>query len=115
MKPFQINLAIAVILIALGLWSYLASTSPSPTALIPVGFGVVFALLTPGMRKENKVAAHVVVLLTLVLAFALVVPLRGALNRDDFVAALRVGIMLLGCVVALVVYIRSFIEARRSR
>jgi hypothetical protein len=80
-----------------------------------VGFGAAFALLTPGMCKENEVVAHIVVLLTLVLTFALVFPLRGALTRDDVIATLRVTIMLLSCVVALIVYIRSFIEARRSR
>jgi hypothetical protein len=115
MKPYQINLFNALILIALGAWGYTASASPSPTALIPVGFGILFVLLTPSLRKENKVVAHIVVLLTLVLTLALVVPLRGALNRDDFVAAVRVGVMLAGCVAALVIYIKSFIDARRTR
>jgi hypothetical protein len=115
MKPFQMNLFNAIILIVFGLWGYLAPAEPSPTALIPVGFGAVFASMTPGMRKENKVVAHIVVLLTLVLAIALVMPLRGALNRDDWVAASRVGLMLLGCVIALVVYVRSFIAARRLK
>jgi hypothetical protein len=73
------------------LWGYLASTSPSKTALIPVGFGIIFALAKPLLRKENKVIAHVLVLLTVILALALVVPLRGAINRDDFIAALRIG------------------------
>lgn len=115
MKPYQINLVTAVILIALGLWGYLASTSPSPTALIPVGFGIVFAAATPVLRKENKAVAHVLVLLTILLTIALIIPLRGALNRDDGVAVVRIGVMLSGCVAAMVVYIRSFIEARRAR
>jgi hypothetical protein len=115
MKPFQINLATADILIVFGLWGYLASANPSPTALIPVAFGAVLAFLTPGMRNESKAVAHVVVLLTLVLVFALIVPLRGAFNRGDLVAASRVGIMLLASVIATIVYVRSFIEARRSK
>jgi hypothetical protein len=115
MNPFQVNLINAVILIVFGLWGYLAPASPSPTALIPVGFGAVLASMTPGMRKENKVVAHVVVLLTLVLAIALVIPLRAALTRDDWVAASRVGLMLLGCLIALVIYVRSFIAARRLK
>lgn len=115
MKPYQINLVNAFILIALGLWGYLASTSPSPTALIPVGFGIVFAFATTSLRKENKLIAHLVVLLTVVLILALIIPLRGALIRNDMVAAVRVGIMLAGCIAAMVIYIQSFIEARRSR
>ncbi len=115
MKPYQINILNAVILIALGLWGYLGSTSPSPTALIPVGFGIIFALVTPSLRKDNKTVAHVVVLLTIILAIALIVPLLGAINRDDAIAVVRTGVMLAGCVAALIIYIRSFIEARRSR
>ena len=34
----------------------------SPTALIPVGFGTVLILCTPGVKKQNKVIAHVAVL-----------------------------------------------------
>jgi hypothetical protein len=115
MKPHFVNLLNAVILIVLGLWGYQASSTPSPTALIPVGFGAVFVLATPSLRRGNKAVAHVVVLLTLVLVFALVMPLRGAITRGDLVAAVRVGVMLAGCIAALVVYVKSFIDARRSR
>jgi hypothetical protein len=115
MKPHQINLLNASILIALGLWGYLSSTSPSPTALIPVGFGIVFALATPSLRKENKLVAHAVVLLTIILTLALILPLRGALAREDILAAVRIGVMLAGCVAAIVIYIRGFIEARRTK
>jgi hypothetical protein len=115
LKPHQINLINAIVLAALGLWGYLASASPSPTSLIPVGFGLVFGLATFSLRKENKVVAHIVVLLNIILTVALIVPLRGALNRDDLFAALRIGFMLAGCIAAMVVFIRSFIEARRGK
>ena len=114
MKPHIINVLNALILIVLGLWGYQASANPSATALIPVGFGAVFALATPSLRRGNKVVAHVVVLLTIVLAFALIMPLRGAITRGDLVATVRVSVMLAGCIVALVVYAQSFIQARRS-
>lgn len=115
MKPYIANLINAVVLIGLGLWGYLGSTSPSPTALIPVGFGVLFLLLHRGLRRENKSVAHVVVVSTLLLLVALIMPLRGALGRSDTLAAARVAVMLGGCLFALVVYVRSFIEARRRR
>jgi uncharacterized protein (DUF2062 family) len=115
MKPHNVNLLNALILITLGLWGYLASSSPSPTALIPVGFGIVLALATPSLSRDNKVVAHVVVLLTLALTFALIMPLRGVLAREDVSAAVRVGVMLAGCLAAMVVYIKSFVDARRSR
>jgi len=115
MRPYQANLLNAVLLIGLGLWGYLDSASPSPTALIPVGFGVVFFLAHRSLRAENKIVAHIVVSLTLLLSIALTLPFRGAWARDDTAAAARVAVMLCGCLFALVVYVRSFIEARRGR
>ncbi|MBX2872856.1 MAG: hypothetical protein KTR30_12170 [Saprospiraceae bacterium] len=115
MKPFQANLVNAAVLIILGLWGYLGSETPSATALIPVGFGVIFALATPPFKKENKVVAHIIVLLTLLIIIALFMPLRGALGRGDTVAAARVGIMIATSIVAMVIYIKSFIDARKAR
>ena len=115
MKPFQANLINAAALIILGLWGYLGSETPSPTALIPVGFGIVFALATPPFKKDNKVVAHIIVLLTLLIIIALFKPLMGALDRGDTLAAVRVGIMILTSIIAMVIYIKSFIAARKAR
>ena len=115
MRPYLANLVNAVILIVLGLWGYLGSESPSPTALIPVGFGVAFLLLHRGLRRESKSVAHIVVVMTLLMAVALIMPIRGALGRDDTHAVIRTAVMLGGCLFALVVYVRSFIDARRQR
>ncbi len=115
MKPFQANALNALVLIGLGLWGYLGSANPSPTALIPVGFGVIFALCTPMMRKENRVVAHIVVLLTLVLILALFMPLRGALGRADTMGIIRVSIMLATAILAMAIFVKSFIDARRAR
>ena len=105
MKPFQINLINGVVLIAMGLWGYFsAGEDASPTAFIPVAFGALFLLVTPLFKKENKVVAHIVVLLTLLLIFALFMPFKG-----------RVGIMILTSIVAMVIYVKSFIDARKAR
>lgn len=114
MKPFQINLINACVLIVIGLWGYLASTASSPTALIPVVFGLIFALSTPPFKKGNRVVAHIVVLLTFLLIIALFMPLRGAIGRQDTAAIIRVSIMLLVNIFAMIIYIRSFIEARKK-
>ncbi len=115
MKPVQANLINAIVLISMGLWGYFSAESPSPTALIPVAFGVIFALATPAMRKENRVVAHIVVVLTLLLIIALFMPLRGALERSDNLAVLRVALMLLTSFLAMIAFVRSFIRARKER
>ncbi len=117
MKPFQANLLNAIVLIIMGLWGYFdyVSDKPSPTALIPVAFGVLFLLVTPPFKKENKIVAHVVVLLTFLLIIALFMPLLGAIGRNDSAAIFRVGLMMASSVFALIIFIKSFIDARKAR
>ena len=115
MKPFQANLLNAIVLIAMGLWGYFSADKPSNTALIPVAFGVIFALVTPPFRKENKIVAHIVVLLTFLLLIALIMPLRGAITRGDSMAIMRVGLMMATTLIALIIFVKSFIDARKAR
>lgn len=115
MKPYQINLLNAVVLIAMSAWGYFGSESPSPTAFIPAAFGVIFLLMNGPFKNENKVVAHIVVLLTFLLIIALAMPFRGAMGRGDTAAMVRVGIMLATSIVAMVIYVKSFIDARKAR
>lgn len=115
MAPFKANLINAAILILMGVWAFLASANGSVTILIPVFFGVVFLALTPGLKKENKVIAHIAAVLTLLIILALFMPLRGALGRDDMAAVLRVSCMLAGAIFAMVMYVKSFIDVRKAR
>jgi len=117
MKPYQATILNAVVLVIFGLWAYLnvAAESRSMTILIPVFFGVVLALLAIPFKKENKVVAHVVAGLTLLISIALIMPLMGSIGREDMDGIFRVGVMMTTCLFALVVYIKSFISTRRAR
>ena len=115
MKPWIANLINAVVLIIMGLWGYFSSEDPSATALIAPAFGGLFLLSTPLMQRDNKIAAHIVVLLTLLLIIALFMPLMGAIGRSDTAAIIRVGIMIASCVFAMVAFIQSFIAVRKAR
>ncbi|MEM7606076.1 MAG: hypothetical protein AAF411_12045, partial [Myxococcota bacterium] len=90
MKPHVASLIHALVLIALSTWGYFASDTPSPTAFIPAAFGAVLLACNPGLRKENKVAAHIAVAVTALLLLALGMPLKGALGRGDTLAVTRV-------------------------
>jgi len=65
--------------------------------------------------KGNKVVAHAVAGLTLLISIALIMPLIGSIGRDDMVAVFRVGVMMAASLFALVIYVRSFIAVRRAR
>ena len=96
-------------------WGYLSSASPSPTALIPLFFGVALLLCYPGIKKENKIIAHVAVLLTLIVLVALFMPLKGAFGRDDSMAIIRISVMIIGSAMSMTAFIRSFIAARKNK
>ncbi len=115
MKAHVASLVNAVVLIGLGLWGYLGSETPSKTALIPVVFGAILLSLYRGVKKENKIVAHIAVLLTLLILGGFVKPLTAAIGRNDGMAILRVSVMLLTTVVALAAFIKSFIDVRRAR
>ena len=115
MKAHTTSLINALILISMSLWGYLSSDTPSITALIPTFIGVVLLALNKGVKNENKVIAHIAVLLTLIVLIGLVQPLTGALKRGDNSAVIRVIIMILSTIIAMVFFIKSFISARKKR
>ncbi len=112
MKPYVMNFVTGLVLVSLGTWGWL--DSGSNTALIPVVFGLIFFLAGPMFKAGNKVVVHVVVLLTLLVLGALVKPFMSAMGREDTLAMVRVGGMLLTCLIAMIVYVKSFIDARKA-
>ena len=111
MNAHTASLVNGIILVAIGFWGYLESGSL--TSLIPVGIGALILVLNKGLRNNNKVIAHIAVLVTL-LSFANIMPLRGALNDGRSDAVLRIIIMLSSSVYAIVFFVRSFIQARKK-
>ena len=67
------------------------------------------------MKKENKIIAHIAVLLTLVILFGLIKPLKGAIGRSDTLAIGRVLVMIISTVVAMIFFVKSFIDAKKRR
>ena len=115
MKPYIASFINALILISFGLWAYFTSENPSMTALIPVIIGGILLVMVPGVKKEAKIPAHVAVLLTLIVLLGLIMPLMGALDRGSTIGIIRVAVMIFSTALALVTFIRSFIEVRKKR
>ena len=115
MKAHQASLINAVVLIAMGLWAYFAAASAPKTAFVPVGFGVLLLALNSGVKKENKVVAHIAVALTTLVLLSLIMPLVGSINRGNNLAVVRVALMMASSAYAIVYFVKSFKEARRQR
>ena len=70
-KNHTIMLINAVVLIALGVYGYFSSGSP--TALIAPAIGAILLGLSFPVKKDNHVAAHIAVGLTLVASIAFII------------------------------------------
>lgn len=115
MKTYIVSLLNAILLIGLSLWGYFGSDSPSLTALIPTVAGVALLICSPGVKKQNKVVAHIAVTITLIIGIGLITPLMGAFERSDSGAIFRIALMLISTVLALGYFVKSFIDARKQK
>ena len=107
MNSHTASLSNAIILITIGGWGYFESGSP--TSLIPVVIGIILLLLNRGVKSQNKVIAHIAVLVTM-LGFALIMPLMRAIEDGRTDAILRILIMLSSSVFAMIFFFKGFVE-----
>ena len=117
------TVVVGVILCAIGLFGYFGSASdnPSPTALIPAGFGVVMIVLgivahRESARKHAMHAAATLALIGFLLAGGRGFMKLGLAASDDLTISRPVRLvilMALVCLIYLVLCVRSFIAARR--
>ena len=115
MKAYTVSLINSFILITMGLWGYFESDSRPITALIPVIIGTILVAINNGLKKENKIIAHIAVLLTLIITIGLLKPFLGSLEKANFTGTIRVSLMIISSLWAMIVFIQSFIAARKSK
>ncbi|MEX0983283.1 MAG: hypothetical protein WD577_12860 [Bacteroidales bacterium] len=119
-NPHFVNLIYSLLLLVTGITAftlrYLESNDFQYTALIPSLFGIILLSLGKGIKLENKIVAHIAVLLTLILAvFALVMLI---INSGDGMLLTRKGIIfmivLTSSFIVLGIYIMRFIRIKRG-
>jgi len=97
----------------MGTWAYFDVNSP--TALIPAFFGILLLMCHFGLKKENKLIAHIAVGLTFLILIALVgMRLPKSLDTGG-VGLYRVIAMILTSSLSMLVFIKSFINARKKQ
>ena len=115
MTAHSASLLNATTLIICAIWAYAAIGGASLTALIPAVFGVALLACYPGVKAQNKVVAHIAVLITLIVLIALYMPLSSALLGGGGGALIRSLLMVATTILAMVYFIKSFRDARRAR
>lgn len=118
-----ITFFVALLLLAVGVGGYVASGAHAPTALIPAVLGVLLGVCAALARRQKTRmhAMHGAVLLALL---GLLGSLRGVFQLPAYLAGEPVvrplavvaqSITAVLCLAYVVVAVRSFIQARRSR
>ena len=113
MNSYKANLINSSTLIIIGLWGYFESSSV--TALIPVVFGVILFLCSKGVKSQNKLIAHIAVLLTLIILLSLVGMRLPKSIESGGLGLLRVLSMIATSTLAMIFFVKSFIDARKNR
>ena len=113
MNSYKANLINSLTLIIIGLWGYFESSSI--TALIPVVFGVILFLCSKGVKSQNKLIAHIAVLLTLIILLSLVGMRLPKSIESGGLGLLRVFSMIVTSTLAMIFFVKSFIDARKIR
>tara|TARA_B100001778_G_scaffold319195_1_gene308452 strand:- start:360 stop:716 length:357 start_codon:yes stop_codon:yes gene_type:complete len=111
----KFNTVNSIALMTMSLWGFFDTNSM--TALIPAIFGLILFSLGMLLNKEKlvKISAHLIVLFTLLILVALSVQvLPGAFERGGIGLA-RVIVMTATSSIAMIVFIKSFIDNRKSR
>ena len=118
----KVAIGIGIALIALGLYGYFAvdETTRSWTALIPAIAGALLAVLgfialDPNMRKHAMHAAAVVGLLGFLAPLGRIIPQTMRGNPPSGLAGFSQIAMAALCLIFLILCVRSFINARKTR
>lgn len=116
MNAATANMINALVLVGMGIWGVKVSgLENSMTPLIPVVFGVILFVCTNFVRNHHKVVSHIAVVLTLLILVALSIRFMRSYSTADAMANLRTGAMILTSLIALIAFIKSFIDAKKSR
>lgn len=115
MKAHAANMINSTALITIGLWDYLATQTLASTNMIPVAGGLFLLIFYDGVKREDKVTAHIVVIITLFVFLSLIKPFDEALQDSETGATIRYLVMLLTSLLAIVYFVKSFIDARKDR
>ena len=122
MLPYKANFINGLVLIIVGIFGYISmrnndAANFSPTVFIAPLSGMLFLLLTPFMKKENKIISHLVVLFTFLLGSMLLVMFIKRVSTGSSLSdlsMLRFLVMIISCFVAMTTFVSSFRNAERE-
>jgi len=115
MKAHSANLINSVALVFIGLWDYIATQTLSSTNMVPIAAGIMLLFLYNGVKREDKITAHIAVVITLLAFLSLIKPLIDGVETSNMNVIIRNLILMLTGLLAMAYFVKSFIDARRNK
>ena len=112
MNAYKANFLNSISLIIFGIWGYIEVSSF--TALIPTAFGAILLACSIGIKKQNKIIAHVAVLLTVLILLALLGMRLPKSIESGGLGLFRVLAICITCTLAMIYFVKSFRAARKK-
>ena len=112
LNPKKATLFSIATLVFISLMSYMITSSP--TALIPFIFSILIGICYSLYDRNNKVFAHIILVLLLLVLVALFMPLNKRIDANDLWGIIRISTMQLACLYTIACFVKSFIEARKK-
>ncbi len=103
----------ALFLIMIGLWGYAANDFAIHTVLVPLIAGIGFYVFSYFLKNEHKKLLLMISFLCFILILAFSVPFLRNAEQGDFWGMTRVGLEMTVTAMALIVYLRNFIQTRK--
>ena len=112
--PYIVNSINGLVLITLGLISYIATPGQPATAFITPIFGVLLLACTHHLSRHNRFVFHTVTSLTLLAALLFFMQINTDTSMWGIHDVLRL-LMGLSCFVATTIYVGTYVKERRRR
>lgn len=106
MNPYKAAILQALIFLSVGFWGYAANNFAAHTAMVPLGAGILFLALSQRLKNPDRIMLLVVMLISLALFIALMIPFRRNAGQSDFWGMFRIAIEMTACALAFIVYLR---------
>jgi uncharacterized membrane protein (UPF0136 family) len=115
MKSQQAAFINSIVLIVVGFWGYVANHFLMHTLIVPLGAGILFMILSKFLKNENKGLIQFMMIITLALFFAFIVPFQRNMEQADLMGMLRLAIEMAACAFAFIVYLRHLIQLNKAQ
>ncbi len=114
MKSQTAALINSIVLILIGIWGFIANDYAIHTLIVPLSAGIILLIFSRFLQIDKPNVLLLVSFLTFILMLAFIVPFQRNAEQSDVMGMLRIGIEMMASAMALIVYLRNFVQLKMN-